>query len=796
MKISMNWISEYVSLDGIDVYDLINKITLSTAEVEGIEEKGKDVSGVITAKIISVNPHPNSKKLRLVEADAGGTILSCVCGAPNAREGMIVPFAGLGAQVGELTIAKVSIAGVESCGMCCSAKELGISDDHSGLFEFPQDTELGVDIKEIIPIEDIVFEIDNKSLTNRPDLWCHYGFAREISAITGRKLRPLSLFELDSYNDLPKVNIQIDDPERCYRYTGLIIKNVKAKVSALQMQIRLYYCGMRALNLLADLTNYVMLDVGQPMHAFDYKKVSEIHVKRYDNEFNFTTLDGNDRKISPETLMICNQEEPIAIAGIMGGLESEICDDTDSLLLESANFNGVTTRKSSAELGLRTESSIRYEKILDPNLTDIAIKRFVYLLNESDSGIEIASSLTDEYARVPENVNLKIDHSFITKIIGKDLGEEKVISILESLDFKVEALNGTYSVDVPSYRSTKDITIPADLVEEITRIYGYNNLTPVSAESYLTPVRHSEERELEYNSKRLLAERFDLNEVHTYIWNNLSRDKDLGIKSNSDIKIVNSISPETTSVRKELAPSLIGAINENRFYSDDFGIFEVGRTADSFDKNDNVIEKKKLCIILASRNLDDKNMYLKIKDIVVSLFTDLKNNKPDFMSEDLSSEYNWCHPVNTATILIDGIGEIGYISLLTPLIKEKIDKKLNVSIAELDFNRFASCPKIEKRYTEVSKYPEVELDLNFIVDSNMNYEVLDRQISVFKSDILRSYYLYDIYEDEATLKNKKSMTIKFILGSYESTLKSEQVSGFSNEMVEHCAEIGAELRSL
>ena len=364
MFISMNWISEFTDLSGIDLKELIGRFTLSTAEVEDIYELGRDIRDVVVGKIVEIKDHPNSKKLHLVKVDIGSEVVDCVCGAPNIFVGAVVPFAKLGGQVGELKIEEVKIAGVPSCGMCCSEKELGISEDHSGLMILEDNYPLGTDIKEFMQIEDTVFEVDNKSLTNRPDLWGHYGIAREISVLTKRPLKPLDVADTSIFKDLSPIDVKVEDTDKTFRYSCIAVSNVKVKKSPINMRIRLTYCGMRPINLLADLTNYLMMELGQPMHAFDYGKVSKIRVKTFPEPIDFLTLDGVERKVDTNTLMICDDKEPICIAGIMGGELTEITEETDSVLLESANFDGTSVRRSAVRLGLRTDASSRYEKTL------------------------------------------------------------------------------------------------------------------------------------------------------------------------------------------------------------------------------------------------------------------------------------------------------------------------------------------------------------------------------------------------------------------------------------------------
>ena len=364
MYISINWIKDFVDLKGIDVEKLIYKFTMSTAEVEGITKHGEDTKGVIVAQIKSIENVENSKKLHKLMVDTGKEILQVVCGAPNVKEGAKVVFAPVGSMVSGQSIGKATLAGVESNGMCLSEKELGISDDHSGIIILDDSEKLGEDIKNIIPIDDVIYEVDNKSLTNRPDLWGHYGIAREIAAITGRELKPLETENLDLYKDLEKIDINVecqDEKQLCLRYSALRVENVTKNQASWKMKVRLYYCGMRSINLLADMTNYIMMELGQPMHAFDNRLVSSIEVKTLKEDQKSTTLDSQVRDLEKGTLMIYNDKEPVGIAGVMGGLASEITDETTSLFLESANFDAVAIRKTASKLDLRTDAAAHYE---------------------------------------------------------------------------------------------------------------------------------------------------------------------------------------------------------------------------------------------------------------------------------------------------------------------------------------------------------------------------------------------------------------------------------------------------
>ena len=431
MKISMNWINDYVDISDLDMKELALKFTMSTAEVEEVEFKGKDIKDVVAGKILTCEEIPESKKLHKLTVDNGKEVVQCMCGAPNAKAGIIVPFAKVGGMVSGIEIGKASLAGYDSFGMCCSGKELGISDDHSGLMVLDENIKVGTDIKEILPIEDVIWEIDNKSITNRPDLWGHYGIAREIAAITGRELKEMPSQDLEQYNNLPKIPVEIKD-DRCTRYACMVFDNVTRESSTYEMQVRLFYCGMRAISFLVDLTNYIMLDVGQPMHAFEREGIDKIVVRASKGE-KFTTLDNVEREVGNETLFICNNDTPIAIAGIMGGLDSEVTENTKSIILESANFDAAMIRRNAAKLGMRTEASARYEKTLDSQYVIDALKRFVYLLLKDDKEAKVTGGLTDTIKKPQKDVSIKITKSYIDGYIGEALPIEKIVSILKSL---------------------------------------------------------------------------------------------------------------------------------------------------------------------------------------------------------------------------------------------------------------------------------------------------------------------------------------------------------------------------
>ncbi|MEG1719524.1 MAG: phenylalanine--tRNA ligase subunit beta [Clostridia bacterium] len=792
MLISMNWISEFVNLDGLNLKELIGRFTLSTAEVEDIYEYGTDISNVVSAKILEIENHPSSKKLHILKVDDGKEVLQVVCGAPNVKVGMIVPFARIGATLGDIKITKAMLLGVESYGMCCSESEIGISDDHSGLLEMDENTKLGVPVNELFNLNDIVFEVDNKSLTNRPDLWGHYGIAREFAALTDRKLLPLELLNTDFCKNLKAVPIDIVDKDKCYRYSGITVSNIKTNVSPIDMKIRLHHCGMRSVNLLADLTNYVMLELGQPMHAFDNNIVDNISVKTFDKPFTFLTLDEQKREIDTSCLMICSSDKPVAIAGIMGGMESAISKDTNSVLIESANFNGVSVRKSSSKLGLRTDASARYEKILDPEITVVAIERFLKILKSIDENIEISSSLTDLYVYKYPEINLEITKSFIDKYTGIEITNDTILKTLKALGFVVSFENDVFKVKVPSFRATKDVTIKADLIEEITRIYGYDNFEIKTTKTALVPVRQQESREDEYAIKILLAEKFSFNEIHSYIWNNDKLDKELEIDNKSFVKIQNSISGDMSQIRSSIIPTLLHMLNNNKSAFQEIQIFEIGRVVVGLDADKNCIEQKNLSLLVASKTLSEKEVYYKLKDIISNLTKEIKNILPTFDVLSDSNKQNYLHPYNSQDILLEKT-DIGFMSMIHPSIKNNIDKKIKIAVAEINLEKLELISKNPIVYNEVSRFPSINIDLSLIVNKSVKYTELSKILNNYNNEFLTGFDFVDIYQDE-TLCDSVSITIRFNFNSLNKTLSLEQVEGYKKEIVEMLSKENITLR--
>lgn len=766
MLLSMNWICDFVDLSGLDRLELINKFSLSTAEVENeIFFKGRDISGIVCAEILSVEEHPKSRKLHLLKVDAGeAEPVDVVCGAPNVRVGMKTAFAKLGAQIGDITIAPRELAGYTSNGMCCSERELGISDSGDGIMELECDIPVGCDLKSVFDIDDIVFEVDNKSLTNRPDLWGHYGIAREFAALAGRELKTPETVDLSAYDSLERVDLKIEDP-LCYRYSCLRFEGITRHESPVNMKIRLHYCGMRALNFLADLTNYMMLELGQPMHAFDSRRVEKIRVRRFDEPFEFTTLDGVSRSCDENTLMICNGETPVAIAGIMGGLDSEIVDDTSSLTLESATFDAASIRKSTVRLSHRTDASNRYEKSLDPELTVLAIARFVKLLCDADSGAVVTSALTDEYVKHYDEVSLDFDKAFVDRYTGIEISNDTIVKTLRALGFGVTLDGEHFNVSVPSWRATKDVTIKADIIEEITRIYGYDNFDVHTARAPLYPVRAQVERSDEDRIKDILVKRFSLHELHSYVWAYYDEYRALGIDIEKNVDLVNATNPNIKTLRRSVIPTQLCQLKTNTAFAPALGVFEIGRVVNGLREDGMCDEHKQLAITLYSKTESTEELYFKLRDMLAVIADDIKHESLEFKKGSAAHSYE--HPKNLNEIICAG-RTVGRIGIVAPNVARNIDKKASIVFAELDTEVFAEIANRSISYDVPSRFPEIELDLSFVSDS---YRPIAEAVAAENCPLIKKISVADIYADE----NGKSITVRLLFSHPERTLTKEEV---------------------
>ena len=784
MFVSMNWIQEYVDLSGLDIENLIKRFTLSTAEVEEIYHKGDEVQGVIVATITSVEKHPDSKKLHLLKVDTGKGEVDVVCGAPNVEIGQKVAFAPVGSHVVGMEIKEAKIAGYTSYGMCCGEDELGISDDHTGLMAIDEDVPNGTDLKSIYAIDDIIFEVDNKSLTNRPDLWGHYGIAREFSVITGRPLKPLALTE-PKYSGNNKIDVSVRREDLTWRYSCVAFKNITRKISPTNWRIRLYYCGMRAISLLVDMTNLIMLEMGQPTHAFDGNGIKSIAIgteNLKDGETTkFTTLDEVERNIDKDTLMIYTNDKMSAIAGIMGGLESEIEGESNSVVLESACFDGVSIRKTSQRLGHRTDASMRYEKMIDPELTMQAVYRFWNMLSTVDNGAQVDSQITDVYVKKYPTLTIDFDKAYIDRYTGIDISSDFIFNTLSALGFKTERDGDKFHLTVPTWRATKDVSLKADIVEEVSRIYGYDNFPITSTHSLLKPVADSVQRSEDNKIKDLLVKRFSMHEVHSYIWCDGKKCADLAIEIEDNPKLLNSVTPENIVLRNSMLPTLLYMAYENKSWKDEYGIFEIGRVVEGTNPDGTCNERSHLGCVMYNKHSSEKDLYMEAVRVIRCLIDEIKH-EDNISFAKIEPKHHWQHPKNTANILVDG-KVIGTLCTLHPLNASKIDKNAAVVCFEIDMPTFNGISEKDISFTDPSKYPSIDYDISLVIPKGV---ILGKALdSVSKLGIteLNNTAIIDVYD----LPTETSVTVRFSFAALERTLTMDEVQKFIDKIV---AELG------
>ncbi|TFH40070.1 MAG: phenylalanine--tRNA ligase subunit beta, partial [Chrysiogenales bacterium] len=582
MWLSLNILSQMVDTAGIAPDELALRLTMATAEIDTIELVNAHFDSIITAKITGVMPHPGADKLTLVDLDGGDRTYRVVCGAPNHSIGDIVPLAIPGTRFSdEMVIAKTIIRGEASEGMLCSERELGLSDDHSGIMILASDTDIGVPFSRLYPLRrDVRFEIDNKSITHRPDLWSHEGFAREIGALFGREFRSVVDWGLlDGVSGDAKLSVRILAPEAAPRYSALAVSGIRIEESPDWLKARVESIGMRPINNIVDITNYVMAELGEPMHAFDRKKLNgnEILVRMAGKNEPLTTLDGSDFALHPEDIVIADSKGPIALAGVMGGGNSEIDGTTTDIVLEAANFNPVNIRKTAARYSHRTEAAIRFEKSLSPELTVPALLRCYDLIRRIIPGASADSGIIDAYPVVQKPVVIKTDTDFIRKRLGADIDDGRILGILESLDFAVTPGTSGLTVAVPHYRATRDVSMPEDIVEEVGRIYGYDTIVPEPPMIPCGTPGKNRVRLFERRVKEALSGHAGMIEVSGYSFTGEATLEKLSINMDAELRLANPLSQEQDRLRRSLVPNIVQNIALNSRYHDEFRIYELGR---------------------------------------------------------------------------------------------------------------------------------------------------------------------------------------------------------------------------
>jgi phenylalanyl-tRNA synthetase beta chain len=634
--------------------------------------------------------------------------------------------------------------------------------------------------------KDVIIEIDNKSLTNRPDLWCHYGIAREIAAITGRVLKGIDYIKEENLkcSSGSALNVVIEDKTKCLRYSAIQIHNIKANMSPEDIAIRLTNCGIRPINLIVDIANYVMLDIGQPLHTFDERDIDSIRVAALEDGMKFRCLDNLEREVPKDTLMIWNKDKPLAIAGIIGGEESAVSESTEGIILESATFEGIAIRKTASTLGVRTDASSRYEKLLDTAITTVAIGRFLRLLQQYQPEIKVETALYDNIINAVEPINISIEHKYIETYLGTSIDKSIVLNLLKSLQFGVEEKEGIYNIMVPTYRATKDITCKADIIEEVLRLYAYDNIkgSPYKAET-VCAVKNTI-KELEYTIKDILVKKFNFNEVHSYSWYDNNWLKKLGYVYEDTLRIANPTVKQFDKLRSDLLPNILKIIDDNRKNYGEISIFEVGRI---FRMEAGELTQPKHLTAAICSNKDEEQVYRYIKGICSYLLKAAKNIEAEYIQiEDTNKEH-------CLSIIYNNI-QLGYLYSIPESMLKIFRGKQVINIIDINLELLNNISKKAVRYEPLSKYPETYLDFSILTLKDVPYSHIENIVHKFAHPLMIQTKYIDTYIGENVPEKIKSTTVRVIIADRNRTLKVEEINEVKELFINHLSENDLQLR--
>lgn len=789
MKVTLNWIKEFLDTDDLDASEVAEILTMSGTEVERVEYFGSKFENIVIGEIISFTQHPNADKLTLCRVSTGKEDLSIVCGAKNFVQNDRVAVALVGAKVGPITIKRSKIRGEYSEGMMCSESELGLSSESDGIMILDRTYPVGEDYARIAGLDDVVYELE--ITPNRPDCLSIIGIAREISAVTGHDLIIPELDIKGKVNIDSDLEIKIKDYSLCPRYSARIFKNIPSGESPQWLKNRLILCGIRPIDLIVDLTNYVMLETGQPMHAFDADLLfsSKIIIRKADAGEEIRTIDDTVRKLDDDALLIADEGKAIALAGIMGGKETEINKDTRNVLLESANFSGPSIMLTSKKTGLRSEASNRFEKKIDPELTVFALERFHELL-EKITGHNNSSGIYDNYRKTSRERKISLRPGRVGQILGQDIGIKKISEILSALKIKNTVNGDALDATIPSFRF-EDLEREIDLIEEIARIYGYNNIKSQPTVLSKNRGKYSKAQSMVKNIRQMLVD-MGSNEVINYSFIGMDDFLSLALDKEKDFKdyieIANPINEDFKIMRTMLLPSLINTAknNINRNIKD-ISIFEISKVFIEKHGSELPEETLKLGILLSGRaavkswNDDDREFdFFDLKGILESIVRRFYIEPGIGISE---KEYAFFHPRISGDLLIDG-EPMGILGKVNPSILENIEIVQDVFYAEIDLDLFNTKLKGLKKYKKISAYPSIEIDLAIVVDEKIKNRDIVGVIKKSGTGILKDISLFDIYRGKQVEEGKKSLAYSLSFRGENRTLKDTEVDIIANRIVE------------
>jgi len=781
MLLPVKWLKDYIDID-IDTKKLVDGLTLSGSHVESIIGLNKGIENVVVGKILSIEKHPNADKLSVCQVDVGSETLQIVTGATNVKEGDFVPVAKLGAKLpGGIEIEKTNFRGIDSYGMLCSLMELGYDDSvipkevKDGIFILDKEYPLGTSIIDILGLNDEVIEFE--ITPNRPDCLSIVGMARETSATFNIPMKKAEIKVKNEEDAIENFVNGIDVPtENCNRYYARVIKDVKIGPSPLWMQIRLMEAGVRPINNIVDITNFVMLEYGEPLHAFDLDTVAgkRIIVRQAEEGEKITTLDGVERTLTKADIVIADTEKAIGIAGVMGGLNTEITDSTKYVLLEGANFDSKSVRLTAKRLGLRTEASSRFEKGIDPNLCKLAVDRVCQLVEEINAGVVVKGSI-DVYKNPRKEQIISLRPSRVNKVLGTELTPEEMVDYLNRLDIKSHIEDGIIKSVIPTYRL--DIESEIDLVEEVGRLYGFHNIESKPLMGNLTRGEKPYDKKIEDITKDVLLA-MGISEAMTYSFISPKAFDKILLPEDSPlrdaIKLMNPLGEDYSVMRTTLLPNMMELLsrNYNRGVEECY-VFEIGNIFIPKELPLKELPEEKKILSIGFYGEED---FYYLKEVVNKVLDRLGIKDVEYVREENNPSF---HPGRTARVFANGV-DLGVLGEVHIDVLENYDMKKRAYVAQIDFNELVKLANLEKKYKPLPKYPSVVRDLAIVVKDDVLVGDMEKIISKHGKGLIEGIELFDVYKGAPIPEGMKSVAFSITFRSYDRTLRDEEI----NEILE------------
>lgn len=809
MKVSLNWIKDYVALPAdMELSRLAYDLTMSTVEVEGAENLAERFDKIVVGEIKEVLPHPNADKLRVCKVDIADTeIKDIVCGGSNLEAGMKVVVACPGAMVrwhgeGEpVEIKNTKLRGVASFGMICAAVEVGLdalfpaSDDHEIMDVTSFGIPAGTPLAQALDLDDIILEIDNKSMTNRPDLWGHYGIAREIAALYDLPLKNIDKYVPDA---VEAYDVRILDEERCPRYIGARIEGLGVKPAPFEMQSRLWRVGLRPINALVDITNYVMLAVGQPTHVFDSTHIKDhIEVRRAAEGEQLQLLNDKTLGLCSDDLVIADAEGAVALAGVMGGAKDSVLGDTESVILEVANFESRGVRRTALRYDNRTESSSRYEKAIDPERCDLALSLCMQLFRELYPEMKV-TAFTDKYVRPLKRAEIDVELEWLDRRLGMRIPQQTVAAKLGTLGFEVSFTEDMMHIVVPTWRSTGDVSIKADIMEEVARMYGYENFQPTSITTTFDGAVNQLDVDLVRRVKEYLAFRCNMQEIFTYPWMSEEFVHALCPTTDGILSLATPPSPTEKYIRSSLLPNICRAIVRNERNFPEFDIFEEAQIFLDSDYTENYrgerlpAQHKHLGCAFVGAGDDIAGLFRRAKGVIGMMprYTHMQA----FRFEKVEKPY-WADATVWLNIYL-GDKKIGDLALLSKKAALACGiKVLSAVLVELDMDELVPFKSRTNTYVRNSEFPTNDYDVSFLVDSAVKWSEIYDAVMSKKNELLRDVRFVDEYKGKQIPDGKKSITVRLVIGSDDKTLTGDEIEAVAKSAIKKLSKaLGADVR--